>query len=119
MAEKEERGRRGAVAPSGAAPRDGGGGARDDGRTRIFVHVFDALSELVRLLPGFRGGEHGVRYGDDSPEFLAFLLVAIILAGRFGHFPADDYLVNRLLRMGVAKHGDAGGEEDPRVSVPR
>ena len=59
--------------------------------------VLDALSELVRsyFSVDFVEGEDGQRemVVMTSPEFLAFLLVAIILAGRFGHFLVQTYLI--------------------------
>ena len=59
--------------------------------------VLDALSELVRsyFSVDFVEGEDGQRemVVMTSPEFLAFLLVAIILAGRFGHFLVQTYFI--------------------------
>lgn len=81
------------------------GSSRDEDEGSTGEDVLDALSELVRsyFSVDFVEGEDGQRemVVMTSPEFLAFLLVAIILAGRFGHFLVQTYLttpVDPLLR---------------------
>ena len=84
------------VDPAGSGRNgNGGGGGGGDGDERN--EFLDALGDLVReyfsvdFIEDESGGKEMVVM--TSPEFIGFLLIAIILSGRFGHWLVNTYLV--------------------------